>query len=264
MYVFAGYFVLHGWIASGKFIWIPFFACFVAVRYLNSHDIFAMIPPRWHWAVVTFRLVARWNGNWYGSVARPSVEYVCPLNYLLGTSAIFGFRSLSLPTGVSKIITFFGTKIFVLHWLDMLHVGYGGELFGLLRIPERRITPRSMFDNSLLTSAQWAARGALLEIYRDRLFQFIFNRGALVDCYPPGSTGPHKLGGFERTLDYFDAIESKEIPKSHISGEKCHIDLCGILRRLRSMVYPENDEPIDTMPFSILISHDSALSLSPD
>jgi hypothetical protein len=178
LYVFAGYFVLHGWIASGRWTWIPFFACFAAFRYLISHDIFGMVPPRWHWAVVTFRLIVVSTSYGYEWVAKPSMEYVSPLSYLWGTAAIFAFQTLSLPTGISKVITFIGPKIYMLHWLDQFCAGYKGELHSPLRVGERRSTPFLTFVNGTLISFQLIILVTLLEIYRDRLFQFLFNTAA--------------------------------------------------------------------------------------
>jgi hypothetical protein len=105
------------------------------------------------------------------------MEYVSPLSYVWGTAAIFAFQTLSLPAGISKVITFLGARVFMVHWLDQFCAGYQGEMHGLMRIGERRFTPRSAFDSVMLISAQFVALGALLEIYRDRIFQFLFNTG---------------------------------------------------------------------------------------
>jgi hypothetical protein len=175
LYVFAGYFGVHGWPVSGICTWIPFLVLMGASRYLVSHDVFGMVSPRWHWVVLPFRLVVFWMGSTVEFAPTGCRAYICPLSYLWGPAALYAFRSLGLPSGVSKMITFIGAKVFMVHWFDTLHAYYGRELQGLLRPFERRMTPSGAFDNAVLTSVQFMALGGLLEMYRDRVFQFLLN-----------------------------------------------------------------------------------------
>jgi hypothetical protein len=173
-YIFAGYFGVHGWPVSGIWTWIPFFVFGGISFYLASYDIFEMVSPRWHWAVLPYRLVIAPRGKSYRWLTKGWPVYVSPVSYCWATAALYAFRSLSLGPGVSKIIPFFGGKVFMIHWLDGM-ARSSTELTSLLRALERRETPLSASMNGLLVSVQALAIGSLMEMYRSRAFQFVLN-----------------------------------------------------------------------------------------
>jgi hypothetical protein len=147
-----------------------FFIVFAIDRSLMSIDIFNKIPIRWHWACVTFRLhiVHRRKTYFYSSTG--FVGYVCPINYFWGVVALYAFRTLSFPSGISKVICFLATKIFMIHLLDSLVWIYGHPLANLVR-PRERITPPWKGNlNAGLVTMQSMSYGTFAEIYRDRVF----------------------------------------------------------------------------------------------
>jgi hypothetical protein len=124
LYVFGGFFGVHGWQFGRAITWMLFFFLLAVHRSLMAIDIFDKAPTQWHWAVVTFSFVG----------------YVCPLNYLWGVVALYAFRTLLVPPGLSKIIGFLAVKVFMIHLLDSLVWIYGHRLQNLVR-PGERITP---------------------------------------------------------------------------------------------------------------------------
>jgi hypothetical protein len=88
LYIFAEYFGLHGWLASGIWTWIPFFVFGGISFYLASHDIFEVAAPRWHWAVLTFRMfiVRTRTGHYWFETG--FYGHISPLSYFWAAAAL--------------------------------------------------------------------------------------------------------------------------------------------------------------------------------
>jgi hypothetical protein len=177
LYIFAGFFGIHGWPFRPAITWALFFVILAINRSLMEIDIFDKIPLRWHWAVVTFRLHILHRQNTYVYSPSGFVGYVCPNNYAWGVVALHAFRTFSVPSGTSKIICFLATKIFMIHLLDCLVWIYGNPLQNLVRPGERVTPPWNGNLNAGLVTVQALSYGTLSEIYRDRVFIRFF--GAL-------------------------------------------------------------------------------------
>jgi hypothetical protein len=175
LYVFAGFYGIHGWPFRPVITWLFFLVVLAIDRSLMAIDIFDKIPIRWHWAFVTFRLHILHRRNTYVYSPSGFIGYVCPVNYLWGVVALHAFRTLSFPPGTSKIICFLATKIFMIHLLDCLVSIYGHRLENLVRPKERVIPPWKGNLNAGLVTIQAMSYGALAEIYRDRVFMQFFD-----------------------------------------------------------------------------------------
>jgi hypothetical protein len=186
LYVFAGFFGVHGWPFSCIVTWILFFAIFVIDRAFMATDIFTLVPAEWHWAVLTFRLHVLLRRDKYIFSENRSVGYVCPLNYFWGAVALYAFQTLSFPASISKVICFLATKVFMIHFLDCAINVYGYDLIKLVR-PSERVTPPSNGNiNAGLVSIQALSYGVLAEIYRERAFIHVFNAIQSVLCWAVG------------------------------------------------------------------------------
>jgi hypothetical protein len=175
LYVFAGFFGIHGWPFAPSITWIFFLVILMVDRLLMAFDVFDKVSARWHWAFVTFRLHILHRGNTYVYSSSSFVGYVCPLNYLWGVVALHAFRSLSFHSGLSKFICFLAIKVFMIHVLDSLVCVYGNRLQNLVR-PWERITPPWKGNlNAGLVTIQALSYGILAEVYRDRVFMYLFN-----------------------------------------------------------------------------------------
>jgi hypothetical protein len=175
LYVFAGFFGIHGWPFRPVITWLLFFIVLAIDRCLMATDIFNKIPIRWHWAFVTFRLHILHRPNTYVYSSSSFVGYVCPVNYFWGVVALYAFRTLSFPSGTSKIICFLATKIFMIHLLDCLIWIYGYPLANVVR-PKERVTPPWKGNlNACLVTMQAMSYGTCAEIYRDRIFMQFFD-----------------------------------------------------------------------------------------
>jgi hypothetical protein len=175
LYVFAGFFGIHGWPFRPIITWLFFFFVLAIDRSLMAIDIFNKIPIHWHWAFVTFRLHIRHRRNTYVYSPSGFMGYVCPVNYFWGVVGLYAFRTLSFPSGTSKIICFLATKIFMIHLLDCLIWIYGHPLENLVR-PKERVTPPWKGNlNAALVTMQAVSYGTFAEIYRDRVLMQLFD-----------------------------------------------------------------------------------------
>jgi hypothetical protein len=125
LYVFAGLFGVHGWPFGILITWILFWALFFFLRYCRVVDIFEKISARWQWAFLSFRLTIRPKPNKWLRMEKCCQPYLCPGNYLCGAIAVYAFRTLSFPSGISKTVCFVGNKVFVLHLLDSVTNCFG-------------------------------------------------------------------------------------------------------------------------------------------
>jgi hypothetical protein len=120
MSVFAGFFGLHGWPLPPALTWILLAGLYALQWPTVSMDVFTIFLQKWHWALVTFRRNI-WRPRPGRAIKCPKpgwIGYQCPLSYLSGVSALYGFRSISLPPGLSKAILYLGPKAFMIHWID--------------------------------------------------------------------------------------------------------------------------------------------------
>jgi hypothetical protein len=175
LYFFAGYFVLHGIPIGRSLTWLLFFVCSLIGCFIHSHDILSIIPTKLHWAFLSFRLAPTPDKTTYNFLSQDFVAYVCPLNYVWGIVALYSFRFINLPLGLSQCIVFLGNKVFMIHLLDGLSFYYPACFHNLMDPDERIGTPWLTTKNSLLTTVQFCMFGALLEIFRERLFNRLFD-----------------------------------------------------------------------------------------
>jgi hypothetical protein len=171
MYVFAGYFGVHGWPLRPSLTWILLIALYRLQWPTVSTDIFHKFPRKWHWALVTFRRFI-WRPRRGLPIKCPKpgwVGYQCPLSYFWGANALYAFRSLSLPSGLSRAIIYLGPMAFMIHWIDYNPVIR--ECFpGWVRMYERQRTPPENLLSAMLVTTQIAVCAIFLEIFRVYLF----------------------------------------------------------------------------------------------
>jgi hypothetical protein len=103
---------------------------------------------------------------------------VCPASYLCGAIAVYAFRTLYFPAGVSRVICFMANKGFTLHVLDRVMDVFGERSWNLFRPQERCSPPTLGLINLLISTGQLLFFGIFLEIYRDRLFTSGFELAA--------------------------------------------------------------------------------------
>jgi hypothetical protein len=171
MYVFAGYFGVHGWPLRPSLTWILWIGLYRLQWPTVSTDIFKKFPPKWHWALVTFHNFI-WRPRPNAGVQHPTPKwagYQCPLSYFWGANALYAFRSLSLPAGLTRAIIYLGPMSFMIHWLDYNPIIR--QCFpGWVRMYERQSTPPENFLSAMLVTTQIAVCAVFLEIFRVDLF----------------------------------------------------------------------------------------------
>jgi hypothetical protein len=173
LYVFAGFFGVHGWSFGTVRTWFLFLFQFLALRYCTVGDIFRIIPTSWRWVFVTFRFgIMPWEQR-VCRVARPWAAYLCPGNYVAGAIAIYAFRTLSFPAGISRTICFVANKAFTLHLIECVLIIFGKKAWDMLRYWERVRPPTMAIVNLWLSTVQFLFLGVFFEIYRERIFVFV-------------------------------------------------------------------------------------------
>jgi hypothetical protein len=173
MYVFAGFFAVHGWAFPGWLTWITWGVIFRCEWYMSGHDLMAEVPPKIAWMFVTFRLRAPIRPR--GPIDLPGgyVRYTCPLTFLWGAVSLYAFRLLSFFPGMSKILSFIGGKVFLMHLFDVLPMMNLAMAKWTQRIGPGN-APRIRFIHLILRTLQIANLGFILDIFRERLFGRLF------------------------------------------------------------------------------------------
>jgi hypothetical protein len=174
MYVFAGLFAIHGWPFGKLITWLIFIAIYGFERFLAEKDIMSFFPAKWGWAFITFRMrsVPIKRNVGFGAPPGGAMQYVFPLSYFWGVVALYGFSSVELPTGLSKMINFLSVKGFTLHLLDRLPL-MNRQIQNWNRPHERIATPWLSTKNALLHTTQLSNLGFILEVFRVPLFSII-------------------------------------------------------------------------------------------
>jgi hypothetical protein len=173
MYVFAGFFSVHGWPFPGWLTWIIWGLIFRCEWYLSHHDLMAEVHPKIAWLFTTFEMreSIRPRGRMGGRIG--VVIYSCPLTFVWGAAALFAFRLLPFPQAVSKFLFFMGGKVFLIHLFDMLPV-FNSAATKWTRCKELSMIPWTRFKNLILTTVQFGNLGFFLEIFREKIFLTTF------------------------------------------------------------------------------------------
>jgi hypothetical protein len=168
LYVFAGYFALHGW-RLGFALTAALFAILARAAYwLASEDIFTHVPVKYHWIAVNFRLVIFKPGlpapanRRRGSGNR---GYTCPLSYIWGVVGLQLFKRIPMFDGISVPVAFLGGKIFMLHLFDAHPCVYPMMRLWVSRGTEW-MAPYAYIRRLSTMAATGALFGCVLEIIR--------------------------------------------------------------------------------------------------
>jgi hypothetical protein len=173
MYVFAGFFAIHGWRCPGWLTWVSWCIIFRYEWYLSNHDIAAEVDPRIAWAFETFRMRSPIRPRGRFILRGGDVILTCPLTYLWGVVALYGFRIMEFPLGMSKILAFSSGKAFLIHFFDMFPLT-NSALPRWTRRKEASHLPWIHFKSQLLTTVQIGNLALFLDIFRERLFTRMF------------------------------------------------------------------------------------------
>jgi hypothetical protein len=179
LYVFAGFFGVHGWPFARVLTWLLFLANFVFLRYCSIGDIFLKISARWQWAFFNFRFGIVPGQHKIRYVVPNCSPYLCPANYVCGLLAVYASQTLCFPSGISKTICFIGNKSFMLHLFDQVFYLFGNKAWNILRYYERITPPTMAIINLCLSTIQFLFLGMFLEIYRERICVFVFESVSL-------------------------------------------------------------------------------------
>jgi hypothetical protein len=135
-----------------------------------------LVPLKWAWTLLTLRQrpVPYKARGVIGPTPAGIVIYICPLNFFWGVVALYAFRTLSFPAGISRAITFLSVKGFMIHFFDKYHL-FSSRRNGWNRMPERSRNPWSCLWSMVLVTLQFAVAGSLTEVYRDRIFSWVLS-----------------------------------------------------------------------------------------
>jgi hypothetical protein len=181
MYIIAGFFAVHGWHLRPFMTWLLFAAIFRFEWYTVDYDVCALVPPKWQWTLITLRhrqipLKPRTPLGW---TPAGIVIYICPLSFFWGVVALYAFKTVSLPTGISRGVTCLSVKGFMIHYFDFMPI-FSRQRNGWHRISERSPIPLLTWKSMVLVTTQLATLGFFLEVYRERLFSVAYDVGMRV------------------------------------------------------------------------------------
>jgi hypothetical protein len=173
MYVFAGFFTVHGWPCPGWLTWVIWGVIFRCEWYMSGHDLMTEVHPKMAWMFSTFRMRAPIHPRGKMDLPGGPVIYACPLTFIWGVVSLYGFRLINFPSCVSKILFFMGGKVFLIHLFDKLPISNSAIAKWTRRneVPE---IPWIRFKSLILTTVQLGACGFLLDIFRERVFTSVF------------------------------------------------------------------------------------------
>jgi hypothetical protein len=181
LYVFAGYFALHGW-RPGFVLTAVLFAILDRTLYwLTSNDIFETVPAKYHWIAANFRIV-RFKSYIPGlldvGVRGGTSGYACPLSYIWGVVGLQLFKRIPMFHSVSVALAFLAGKIFMLHLLDS-HSCLNPILYSWLADDSESIGQFAYIRRVLIMASNLALIGCILEIFRERAFDIAQYHGRL-------------------------------------------------------------------------------------
>jgi hypothetical protein len=171
LYVFAGFFSLHGWPFKSIGTCLTFLLLSYVSFWLFSRDILAYISPNYHRYFRCFRMTiaaCKAPCGFRFVVGRP-VIYKSPLIYVYGTSAIYFFHHLPVPAFLSGWVIFFARSIFMVH-LFAPHPCVSRNIRPWRRWNEMIRTPLLSLLNSLRMLFCQALAGISVDLLRTRLF----------------------------------------------------------------------------------------------
>jgi hypothetical protein len=169
MYVFAGFFAVHGWPCSGWLTWVLWGILFRCQWYISGHDLMTEVHPKIAWMFSTFRMRSPIRARGRMILPGGHVTYACPLTFLWGAVTLYAFAQLPFSPSMSKILFFIGGKEIFIHFFDM-HLTANWGTAKWTRRNELSKLPWIRFKNLVLTTIQIGNLGFFLEIFRDRLF----------------------------------------------------------------------------------------------
>jgi hypothetical protein len=169
MYVFAGFFAVHGWPFPGWLTCVIWGVLFRCEWYLSNHDVMAAVRPRIAWMFATFRTGAPIRSHSPICLAGGYVRYTCPLTFFWGVVSLYTFRLFQLLPGVSKLLFFMGGKMFLIHLFDGIPMINSAMATWTYRIGPGNL-PSIRFKSLVLRTLQIANLGFFLDIFRERLF----------------------------------------------------------------------------------------------
>jgi hypothetical protein len=174
MYVFAGFFNVHGWPCPGWLTWVIWVIIFRCEWYISGHDLMTEVHPKIAWMFSTFRMSGPIHA--YRQMGPPGghVIYACPLTFLWGAVTLYASRPLRFPPGMSKVLFFMGSKVFLIHLFDELRISHTA-MAKWMRRSEASKVPWMRFKSLILTTVQIGNFGLFLDIFRDRLFMTTFH-----------------------------------------------------------------------------------------
>jgi hypothetical protein len=185
MYVFAGFYSVHGWPCATWLTWIIWGLIFRCEWYISGHDLMTEVHPKMAWMFATFRMRAPIRPRGKMNLPGGPVIYACPLTFVWGVVALHAFRPISFPICVSRILFFMSGKVFLIHLFDVLPMS-NSAITTWTRRNESSQIPWIRFKSLILTTFQLGTFGFLLDIFRERVFtrtfQFMQKIMELVRC----------------------------------------------------------------------------------
>jgi hypothetical protein len=175
LYIFAGYFALHGWRLGPILTFIAFVILADSVYWLTSNDILQFVPVKYHWIAVNFRLLLLKSGvpGALEGIPRTGYKgYICPLSYIWGVVGLQFFKRLPIFDAIAVAIQFVAGKIFMVHLIDM-HPCIRPTMTPWLCGDSAWIGPFAYLRRSSILVLLWAILGCLTEIIRAPAFNMV-------------------------------------------------------------------------------------------
>jgi hypothetical protein len=172
LYIFAGYFALHGWRLGPILTLIVFVILAYSVYWLTSNDIFPFVPVKYHWIAANFRLVLVKSGALERSASTGYKGYICPLAYIWGIVGLQLFKRLPIFDAIAVAIEFVAGKIFMVHLIDG-HPCIRPAMVAWFCGDSTWIGPFAYLRRSAITVLLYAILGCLTEIIRGRAFNMV-------------------------------------------------------------------------------------------
>jgi hypothetical protein len=169
LYVFAGYFALHGWRLGFALAAITFAILARTAYWLSSVDIFTCVPVKYHWIAVNFRFMGFKKGRLDLNPPVGYRRYTSPLSYIWGVVGLQLFKRITLFHSISVALAFLAGKIFMLHLLEV-HPCVGPMMHSWVARGSESMAPFAYIDRLSIMAATGALFGCVLEILRGPAF----------------------------------------------------------------------------------------------
>jgi hypothetical protein len=170
LYVFAGFFTIHGWPLGRIGTALAFCLLFYGGFWLVSHDILLHVPIPIHDFVRCFQMKVERLGVKSAVAFRDSGQlYQNPLNFIGGVTTLHFFRRFPLPAVCADWVCFVAKRIYVVHVMGM-HECLKKQIHPWIRWDELIDTPLICNLNCLKMLLVVALTGMTVDLWRERLF----------------------------------------------------------------------------------------------